>query len=47
MIEQTGPPLSLTISLICFCGVFLLIIGVVVLGFIARRNPNPDKEDKL
>ena len=47
MIEQTGPPLSLTITLLCFCGIFLLMIGVVVLGFIARKNPNPDKEDKL
>lgn len=47
MIEQTGPPLSLTISLICFCGVFLLMIGVVVLGFIARKDTHPDKEDKL
>ena len=47
MIEQTGPPLSLTITLLCFCIIFLLIIGVAVLGFIARRNPNPDKEDKL
>lgn len=47
MIEQTGPPLSLTITLLCFCGIFLLMAGVIVLGFIARKNPNPDKEDKL
>ncbi|NJN80583.1 MAG: hypothetical protein HC797_09015 [Anaerolineales bacterium] len=48
MIEQTGPPLSLTISLICFCGVFLVIIGVVVLGFIVRKDVGKsDTEDKL
>jgi hypothetical protein len=36
----TGPPLSLTIALICFCGVLLLIIGVFILGLVARRG-NP------
>jgi hypothetical protein len=36
----TGPPLSLTIALVCFCGVLLLIIGVFILGLVARRG-NP------
>ncbi|MDP1547885.1 MAG: peptidase MA family metallohydrolase [Anaerolineales bacterium] len=36
--EQTGPPLTLTISLLCFCLLFLLIIGVIVLGFIVRKD---------
>jgi hypothetical protein len=35
---RSGPPLSLTISLICFCGVLLLIIGVFVLGVLVRRG---------
>ena len=34
----TGPPLSLTISLICFCVIFLLVIGVIVLGVIVRNQ---------
>jgi len=33
-----GPPLSLTIALLCFCGLLLLILGVFVLGFIVRRD---------
>lgn len=36
--EQSGPPIALTVALICFCLVFLLIIGVVVLGFVMRNN---------
>lgn len=35
---RTAPPLSLTLILLGFCCIFLLIIGVVVLGFIARRD---------
>lgn len=35
-----GPPLALTIALVCFCLVFLLIIGVIILGVIVRKN-NP------
>jgi len=34
----SGPPLSLTITLLCFCLLFLLIIGVVILGFIVRSQ---------
>jgi hypothetical protein len=47
MIEQ-APPLSLTISLICFCGVLLLVIGVPILGLIVRKDVGKsDTEDKL
>ncbi len=35
---RTGPPLSLTIVLICFCLVFLLVIGVIALGFFVRSG---------
>ena len=50
MIEQTGPPLELTIILLCMCLLFLLLIGVVILGFIVRRDAgknNSDTEDRL
>ncbi len=36
--QRTGPPLTLTLILLGFCCLFLLIIGVVVLGFIVRRG---------
>jgi len=35
---RTGPPLSLTLILLGFCCLFMLVIGVVVLGFIVRRD---------
>ena len=35
---RTGPPLSLTLILLGFCCLFLLLVGVVVLGFIVRRD---------
>jgi hypothetical protein len=35
---SSGPPLGLTIALLCICGVLLLIIGVLVLGFVVRRG---------
>ncbi|KXK10783.1 MAG: hypothetical protein UZ14_CFX002003170 [Chloroflexi bacterium OLB14] len=48
MIEQTGPPIELTIILVCFCGLFVLVLGVVVLGFIVRKDAGKNnKEDKL
>jgi hypothetical protein len=48
MIEQTGPPLSLTISLLCLCGVLLLVIGIPILGLIVRNDAGKsDTEDKL
>lgn len=38
--QRAGPPLSLTIALLCFCLLLLLILGVFVLGMIVRRG-NP------
>ncbi len=35
---SSGPPLSLTVALLCFCGLLLLIMGVFVIGFIVRRD---------
>jgi len=35
---RSGPPLSLTLILLGFCCLFLLLIGIVVLGFIVRRG---------
>jgi hypothetical protein len=40
----SGPPLSLTLSLLCFCLAFSLVIGVFVLGFIVRMPSREDKE---
>ena len=37
---SSGPPILLTISLICFCLVFLLVIAVVVLTIIVRSGKN-------
>lgn len=34
----SGPPLSLTLCLLGFCCIFLLIIGIIVLGVIARKK---------
>ncbi|MEK6754386.1 MAG: hypothetical protein AABZ00_19185 [Chloroflexota bacterium] len=41
----SGPPLSLTISLLCFCLTMSLIVGVFVLGVVVRRKGSAD--DKL
>ncbi len=35
---RTAPPTSLTLILLAFCCLFLLVIGVIVLGFIVRRG---------
>jgi len=35
---RTGPPLELTLILLGMCCVFLVLIGVIVLGFIVRRQ---------
>ncbi len=43
-IAPSGPPLSLTLSLLCFCLVFLLLIGVFVLGVMVRMPSRKDKE---
>ncbi len=37
-----GPPLSLTISMLCFCFMLLLIIGVFVLGVVVRNQDHKD-----
>lgn len=42
-IAPSGPPLSLTLSLLCFCLVFLLLIGVFVLGVMVRMPSRKDK----
>jgi hypothetical protein len=42
----SGPPLSLTLSLLCFCLAFSLLIGVFVLGIFVRRSGGiPEKEE--
>jgi Peptidase MA superfamily len=42
--QRTAPPLWLTLTLLGFCCLFLLIIGVVVLGFVVRsQNMNEGK----
>jgi len=33
---SASPPFSLTIALLCICGVLVLVVGIFVLGFIAR-----------
>jgi len=43
---QDGPPLSLTLSLVCFCGMLLLILGVFVLGVIVRRDTSRNLDTK-
>src|SRR5215211_6033952 len=35
---RTGPPLALTMILLGMCCIFLVLIGVVVLGFIVRKQ---------
>ena len=35
---RTGPPLALTLILLVFCCLFLLVIGVVVVGLIVRNQ---------
>ena len=35
---RTGPPLALTMILLGMCCIFLILIGVVVLGFVVRRQ---------
>lgn len=38
--SSSGPPIALTLGLICFCMVFLLMIGVIVLAVVLRRGGN-------
>lgn len=35
---RTGPPLALTMSLLALCCVFIVLIGIVVLGFVVRNQ---------
>lgn len=35
---RSGPPILLTVALACLCLVFLIIIGVIVLGVVLRRG---------
>lgn len=40
-LTQNGPPIALTLALLGFCCVFLILIGVIVLGiFLRAKNPN-------
>ncbi len=43
-IAPSGPPLSLTLSLLCFCLAFSLLIGVFVLGVMVRMPSRKDKD---
>jgi hypothetical protein len=36
--SRTGPPMWLTLTLVGFCCLFLLVIGVIVLGFVVRSQ---------
>jgi len=36
--KPKGPPISLTIAMVCICGVLLLIFGVAILGIIVRTQ---------
>jgi hypothetical protein len=42
---RTGPPLALTMILLGLCCAFLVLIGVVVLGFVVRRQNRPRGEN--
>ena len=42
---RTGPPLALTIILLAMCCAFLVLIGVVVLGFVVRRQNREEGKD--
>ena len=35
---RSGPPILLTVALLCFCLMLLLIVGVIVLGVVLRRG---------
>ncbi len=50
--RPSGPPLSLTLSLLGFCCMIGLIFGVLILGFVVRSGNyrdgrKDDVEDKL
>jgi hypothetical protein len=37
-ISLSGPPIALTIALLCFCCVFGLLIGIIVLGVVLAQR---------
>jgi hypothetical protein len=39
--QRGQPPLSLTLLLLALCCIFILLIGVVILGFVVRRQSQP------
>lgn len=43
---RTGPPLALTMILLGLCCAFLVLIGVVVLGFVVRRQKRQGGENE-
>jgi hypothetical protein len=44
-VPGNGPPLSLTLILLGFCCIILLIIGVIVLGVVVRKQNQKDDGD--
>jgi hypothetical protein len=42
---RTGPPLALTLILLGFCCMFILVIGVVILGFVVRGQNRKGGKD--
>lgn len=36
---RVAPPLSLTLTLLCTCGAVGLVLGVLILGLVMRRQP--------
>ena len=40
---RTGPPLGLTLTLLGMCCIFLVLVGVVVLGFVVRSQNRKDR----
>ena len=41
---RSGPPLALTMILLGMCCIFLILVGVVALGFIVRRQNQQNRE---
>jgi hypothetical protein len=42
---RTSPPIGLTLILLGFCCLFLLLVGVVVLGFVVRSQKSKGGND--
>lgn len=43
---RTAPPLWLTLTLLGFCCIFLVLIGVVILGFVVRSQNRPSGKNE-